>query len=78
MEEKLLELIKVALAYNESSKKKYVAIHYEGYKNKIEIDIRAKNTHDFLSCLEVFDVTDDNCLLKVEDIIKAIKNLKID
>ncbi len=78
MEEKLFELIKLSLAYNEVSKNNYVTILYEGYKNKIEVNIRSKDTHEYLSRFEVFDVIDDNCLLKFEDIIKTIKNLKID
>lgn len=71
MEEKILELIKLAKKYEKKSKKNYIEIGYVGNET-IEIHIRDKESFDFISSAEI---NLQNSMFQIDDVILKIKNL---
>lgn len=72
MEEKLLELIKTAIEVEQISEKKYVEVHLLR-KNRLEVDIRDKNTFEYIQTTEI-DLKED--IFSIEDIIAKLNKLK--
>lgn len=73
MEEKLVELIKIARECGKVSKKYFVEVHYLG-ENEIRVDVRSKRNFIFVNTMQtIFDegiFTTDEIIEKLKKIIK--------
>lgn len=71
MEEKLLKLIKTAIECEKVSEKYFIEVLYT-WGNRIEVNMRDKNTFDFIKRTEIC-LNED--IFTIDDVIEKIKKL---
>ena len=71
MEEKLLKLIKTAMECEKVSEKYFIEVLYT-WGNRIEVNMRDKNTFDFIKRTEIC-LNED--IFTIDDVIEKIKKL---